>query len=83
MRKPRFNDEQTVGILQVAERGAAASETIRGHGRSRETTSRRRRKYGGLPASIATRLRALKEANGCRSRVVADQARHSRFSRSS
>ena len=74
MRKTRFTDGQIVAILQEAERTGKSGEVIRRHGISRETFYRWRRKYGGLQASDAKRLRAGEEENRRLKRVVADQA---------
>jgi putative transposase len=74
MRKSRFPPEQIVGILREVEAGAKISEVCRRHAITETTFHRWRRKYGGLQANEAKRLKALEEENRQLKRLVADQA---------
>lgn len=74
MRKPRFAEEQIIGILQEHAAGANVNDLLRRHGISKETFYRWRKKYGGLQVEEAKRLRQLEEENRRLKRLVADQA---------
>ena len=73
MRKSRFSEEQIVSALKEHAAGAGTGELCRRLGISPETLYRWKRKYGGMEASEARRLRALEEENRRLKRLVADQ----------
>ncbi|MGB5373532.1 MAG: transposase, partial [Polyangiales bacterium] len=60
MRKSRFTESQIIGILKEVESGRTGQEVCREHGIS-EHTLYRWKKYGGMEASDAKRLRELEE----------------------
>ena len=74
MRKSRFSEEQIVTAVREHGAGAGTGELCRRLGVSQETLYRWKRKYGGMEASEAKRLRALEEENRRLKRLVADQA---------
>ena len=74
MRRSRFSQEQTIGILKEHEAGAATAELCRRHGISEQTFYRWKAKYGGLEVREAQRLKALEEENARLKRLVAEQA---------
>ena len=63
MRKSRFSEEQIVTALREHAAGAGTGELCRRLGVSQETLYRWKRKYGGMEASEAKRLRGLGEEN--------------------
>ena len=72
MRKSRFSEAQIVHVLQQAEAGVPVDELLRKYGVSQATFYAWRKKYGGMSASEAMRLKQLEEENGRLKRVVAE-----------
>ncbi len=63
MKKSRFTDSQIIGILKQAEAGTPAPELCREHGISSATFYKWRSKYGGMDASMMSRMKELEEEN--------------------
>ena len=63
MKKSRFTDSQILAILKEAESGVAVPEVCRTHGISSATFYKWRAKYGGMDASMMSRLKELEEEN--------------------
>ena len=59
MKRKRFTEEQIIAVLKENEAGAKVDELCRRHGISSATFYTWRKKYGGMDASEAKRLRAL------------------------
>ena len=75
MRKSRFTDEQIIAVLQEWDAGAKLVDLVRRHGVTEQTLYRwKKKKYGGMQATEAKRLRALEEENRQLKRLVADLA---------
>lgn len=73
MKRKRFSEEQIITVLKENEAGARVDDLCRRHGISSATFYTWRKKYGGMDASEAKRLRALEAENARLKRIVADQ----------
>ena len=73
MKRKRFSEEQIIGVLKESEAGAKTDDICRRHGISSATFYSWRKKYGGMDASEAKRLRELEAENAKLKRIVADQ----------
>jgi len=74
MRESRFTDEQIIGVLHERDAGAKVIDLVRKYGVTEQTLYRWKKKYGGMPATEAKRLKALEEENRQLKWLVADQA---------
>ena len=59
----RFTDSQIMQILKQAESGISAPALCREHGMSNATFYKWRAKYGGMDASMVSRLKELEDEN--------------------
>ena len=73
MKRKRFTEEQIIGVLKENEAGAKVDDVCRRHGISQATFYAWRKKFGGMEASDAKRLRDLEAENAKLKRIVADQ----------
>lgn len=73
MKHKRFSEEQIIGVLKEHEAGGRMDELCRRHGVSTATFYTWRKKYAGMEASDAKRLRELEAENAKLKRIVADQ----------
>ena len=73
MKRKRFTEEQIIAVLKENEAGAKVDELCRRDGISSATFYTWRKKYGGMDASEAKRLRTLEVENAKLKRIVADQ----------
>lgn len=73
MKRKRFTEAQIIAVLKENEAGAKVDDLCRRHGISAATFYAWRKKYGGMEASEAKRLRALESENAKLKRIVADQ----------
>ncbi len=73
MKHKRFSDEQVIGVLKEHEAGVKVDELCRRHAISTTTFYTWRKKYDGMEASDAKRLRELEAENAKLKRIVADQ----------
>ena len=63
MKKSRYTDSQILSILKQAENGSPIPELCREHGMSSATFYKWRAKYGGMDASLMSRLKELEKEN--------------------
>jgi putative transposase len=63
MKKSRYSDSQIMAILKQAEAGSPVPELWREHGMSSATFYKWRSKYGGMDASMMSRLKELEDEN--------------------
>jgi len=72
MKKSRFTDSQILAILKQAENGVPVPELCRQHGMSNALFYKWRSKYGGMDASMMSRLKELEQENSRLKRMYAD-----------
>jgi putative transposase len=63
LKKSRFTDSQIIAILKQAEAGSAVPDLCREHGISSATFYKWRSKFGGMDASMMSRMKELEEEN--------------------
>jgi putative transposase len=73
MRHERFSEETIIGVPREHEAGAKADGICRRHGIGTATFCTWRKKFGGMGASDAKRLRELAAENAKLERLVAEQ----------
>ena len=73
MKKSRYSDSQIMAILKQAEAGIPVPELCREHGMSSASFYKWRSKYGGMDASMMSRLKELEEENRRLKRMYADE----------
>ena len=73
MKKSRFSDHQILAILKQAESGMPVPALCREHGMSSATFYKRRAKFGGMDASMMSRLKALKDENRRLKKMYAEE----------
>lgn len=73
MKTSRFSDSQILTILKQAEAGTPVPELCREHGISSATFYKWRSKYGGMDASLMTRLKELEDENRRLKKMYAEE----------
>lgn len=63
MKTSRFSDSQIINILKQAEAGSPVPELCREHGMSNASFYKWRAKFGGMDASMMSRLKELEDEN--------------------
>ena len=71
--KSRFTDSQILSVLKQAENGIPVPELCREHGMSSATFYKWRTKFGGMDASMMTRLKELEEENRRLKKMYAEE----------
>ena len=72
MKTSKFSDSQIVAILKQAEAGTPVPELCREHNISSATFYKWRSKFGGMDASLVSRLKELEEENRRLKKMVAE-----------
>ena len=72
MKKSRYTDSQIINILKQAEAGTPVPELCREHGMSNASFYKWRAKYGGMDASLMTRMKELEAENNRLKKMYAD-----------
>ena len=73
MKKSRFTDSQILAVLKQAEAGVPVPDLCREHGMSSATFYKWRAKYGGMDASLMTRLKELEDENRRLKKMYAEE----------
>lgn len=73
MKKSKFTDSQILSILKQAEGGAGVPELCREHVISSATFYKWRAKYGGMDASMMSRLKELEAENSRLKKMYAEE----------
>ncbi len=63
MKTSRFTESQIINILKQEEAGTPVPELYRAHGMSSASFYKWRSKYGGMDASMMTRMKELEDKN--------------------
>jgi len=63
MKLSRFTESQIINILKQAEAGSPVPDLCREHGMSSATFCKWRAKYGGMDASMVSRMKELEDEN--------------------
>ena len=72
MKNSRYTDSQIISILKQAETGTPVPELCREHGMSSASFYKWRAKYGGMDASLMTRMKELESENNRLKKMYAD-----------
>jgi putative transposase len=72
MKRPRFTEEQIIGVLREQESGMRTAEVCRKHGISGATFYNWKARFGGMDVSEARRLKALEEENRKLKKLLAE-----------
>ena len=73
MKTSRFTDSQIIAVLKQAENGSPVPELCREHGISSATFYKWRSKYGGMDASLMSRVKELEEENRRLKKMYAEE----------
>ena len=73
MKKSRYSDSQIMAIIKQAEAGTPVLELCREHGMSSASFYKWRSKYGGMDASMMTRLKELEDENRRLKKMYAEE----------
>ena len=72
MKNSRYSDSQIIAILNQAEAGTPVPDLCREHGMSSASFYKWRTKYGGMDASLMTRMKELEAKNNRLKKMYAE-----------
>ena len=73
MKTSKYSEQQIFNILKQAENGTPVPELCREHGMSSATFYKWRSKYGGMDASMMTRMKELEAENKRLKKMYAEE----------
>lgn len=73
MKRSKYSDSQILSILKQAENGVPVPQLCREHGMSQAAFYRWRAKYGGMDASLMSRMKELEAENRRLKRMYAEE----------
>lgn len=73
MKTPRFSEKQIINILKQAEAGSPVPALCREHGMSSATFYKWRAKFGGMDASMMSRMKELEDENRRLKKMYAEE----------
>jgi putative transposase len=73
MKTSRFTESQIINILKQAEAGSPVPELCREHGMSSASFYKWRSKYGGMDASMMSRMKELEDENRRLKKMYAEE----------
>lgn len=73
MKQSLFSDSQIIAILKQAEAGTPAPDLCREHGISSATFYKWRAKFGGMDASLMSRMKELEDENRRLKKMYAEE----------
>ena len=73
MKVSRYSDSQILAILKQAEAGTPVPALCREHGMSSATFYKWRAKYGGMDASLMSRMKELEDENRRLKKMYAEE----------
>jgi putative transposase len=73
MKKSRYSDSQIMAIIKQADAGTPVPELCREHGMSSASFYKWRAKYGGMDASMISRLKELEDENRRLKKMYAEE----------
>ena len=74
MKQSKYSEAQIMGILNQAEGGVPVADLCREHGMSSASFYKWRAKYGGMDASLISRMKALDEESKRLKKMYAEKS---------
>ena len=74
MKQSKYSDAQIMSILKQAEGGVPVTELCREHGMSNASFYKWRSKFGGMDASMISRMKVLEEENKRLKKMYAEKS---------